>query len=189
MINKFNKAFLKATLLHKGQTRKGTSIPYIVHILDVVSNLIKNGASEDLIVAGFLHDSIEDTSYTEPLLKKEWGGKVYSLVMSNTEPENRISESDSKKVVSWKMRKKHSLEVLPSKNNDELLLFAADKLSNLNDIHADYLVSGNEVFKRFNAPKKEIKWYYSSMIPIFKKRLGKIRLYKEFLVAHKALFE
>ena len=75
MNHQINKGFKKALSLHSGQVRKGTNIPYIVHLLDVVSNLIKNGASEDLISAGFLHDCIEDTKYTEKKLLKEFRAK------------------------------------------------------------------------------------------------------------------
>lgn len=53
-----------ATKAHAGQYRKGTGIPYITHPLGVSKILIENGCPEHVIVAGILHDTIEDTPVT-----------------------------------------------------------------------------------------------------------------------------
>jgi (p)ppGpp synthase/HD superfamily hydrolase len=50
---------------HKGTFRKGTKIPYIVHPLDVASILMKNNAPEHVIIAGLLHDVVEDEDYED----------------------------------------------------------------------------------------------------------------------------
>ena len=110
--------------------------------------------------------------------------------MSNTEPDNRISLSDkSFKLESWKRRKQHSIDSLSKKTKSEMLLFAADKLANLKDILADYLVNGEKVFDRFNAPKKDVKWYYLLMIPVFKRKIGTSRMFKEFYLTYNLLFK
>ena len=49
---------------HLTQKRKGSDIPYFVHLIDVVSILMKNNATDSLIAAGFLHDVVEDSDYT-----------------------------------------------------------------------------------------------------------------------------
>lgn len=49
---------------YKCTFRKGTRIPYIVHPLDVASILMKNDATENIIITGLLHDVVEDENYT-----------------------------------------------------------------------------------------------------------------------------
>ena len=72
---------------HKEEFRKGTTIPYIVHPLDVLSILLKNGAGEDLAIAGVLHDVTEDTDYTLQDIQSRFGDKVAILVEGASEPE------------------------------------------------------------------------------------------------------
>ena len=60
----FNRAFSYAYEAHLGQTRKGKKIPYIVHPMDVASVLMKNNAPEHVVIAGILHDVIEDREKT-----------------------------------------------------------------------------------------------------------------------------
>ena len=63
--DRLSSAIRFASYAHQDEFRKGTTIPYIVHPLDVVSILMKNGASEDLVIAGVLHDVLEDTPIRE----------------------------------------------------------------------------------------------------------------------------
>ena len=72
---------------HKEEFRKGTKIPYIVHPLDVLSILLKNGAGEDLAIAGLLHDITEDTDYTLQDIRTRFGDAVAILVEGASEPE------------------------------------------------------------------------------------------------------
>src|SRR5579872_5975649 len=53
---RISRAIEFAALAHKDEFRKGTSVPYLVHLLDVLSILLKNGANENLAIAGVLHD-------------------------------------------------------------------------------------------------------------------------------------
>ena len=55
---------------HKGQKRKGNNSPYIVHILDVAKLLLSEpSATENINIAGILHDALEDTNYNSDQLK------------------------------------------------------------------------------------------------------------------------
>ncbi len=58
--NRFTEALTFATQLHANQTRKGTTIPYVAHLLGVTSIVIENGGNEDEAIAALLHDAIED---------------------------------------------------------------------------------------------------------------------------------
>ena len=64
---------------HKGQTRK-TGEPYIIHPLAVKKILEDWGMDEDTIIAGILHDTVEDTDLTLDDIKNEFGDSVAFLV-------------------------------------------------------------------------------------------------------------
>ena len=72
-------AVLLAKKAHEGQLRK-TGEPYIVHPLAVKKILEEWGMDEDTIIAGILHDTIEDTNLTLEEIKTEFGEAVAFLV-------------------------------------------------------------------------------------------------------------
>ncbi len=73
------KAIEAAKKAHEGQLRK-TGEPYIVHPLAVKKILEEWGMDEDTIIAGILHDTVEDTKLTLEDIKKEFGESVAFLV-------------------------------------------------------------------------------------------------------------
>ena len=104
-MDKIEKAMIFAYERHKIQKRKTNNCPYFVHLMDVVSILYKEGVSEDLICAGYLHDSVEDFKYTkvrEEEIRKEFGDGVANLVMAVTETDKSLS---------WLERKTRSIEL------------------------------------------------------------------------------
>ncbi|NIA02072.1 MAG: HD domain-containing protein, partial [Nitrospirae bacterium] len=58
---------------HAEQTRKGNDIPYITHPLTIALILSQAGASEDVIVAGILHDVVEDSDVELDDVLNEFG--------------------------------------------------------------------------------------------------------------------
>ncbi len=77
--DRIKRAIELATQAHDGQLRK-TGEPYIVHPLAVKKILEDWGMDEDTIIAGILHDTVEDTSLTLEDIKKEFGEPVAFLV-------------------------------------------------------------------------------------------------------------
>ena len=67
------KAIIFAAKAHKNQTRKGTDIPYITHPFAVGMILQKAKCSEEVIAAGILHDTLEDTETTFKDLTEVFG--------------------------------------------------------------------------------------------------------------------
>ena len=60
LTSRYDDAFRYAHDLHRGQTRKGTSIPYISHLMIVSAIVIEHGGNEDQAIAALLHDAAED---------------------------------------------------------------------------------------------------------------------------------
>jgi (p)ppGpp synthase/HD superfamily hydrolase len=60
LTDRFDRALLYATHVHGGQVRKGTTTPYLAHLLAVAATVLEYGGDEDLAIAALLHDSVED---------------------------------------------------------------------------------------------------------------------------------
>lgn len=152
------KAIEFATKAHTGQYRKGTKIPYIVHPLGVARTLIELGCSEEIIVAGLLHDTVEDTPVSLADIKFSFGDEVLRLVEAASEPD---------KSASWEDRKRHTIEYLKIAPADVLLVTCADKLDNIRSIREDYEKIGESLWSRFNRPKEKQAWYFQSLAEVF----------------------
>ncbi len=133
------------------QKRKGKDIPYITHPLTVGLILSQAGASEDVVVAGILHDTIEDCepygSVTRKMIAEKFGEHVAELVDSVTEKDKSLS---------WHERKEKALEEIRQFSHESLLVKSGDVLSNATELIADYKIDGDATFARFNAPKEEL---------------------------------
>jgi len=60
LTERFDRALLYATHVHGGQVRKGTSTPYVAHLLAVAATVLEYCGDEELAIAALLHDSVED---------------------------------------------------------------------------------------------------------------------------------
>jgi myo-inositol-1(or 4)-monophosphatase len=174
-MDKIEKAMVFAYEKHKTQKRKTNNCPYFVHLMDVVSILYKNDIiDEDLIVAGFLHDVVEDiehTGVTENELRKEFGERVTYLVMS-------ITERDKSKT--WLERKTESIEHLKTASKETKLLKCADKLSNIRDIYRDMEKYGEEkTFSHFKVGKDTQQIYYRGVLEQISE-ISDTQMYKEY---------
>ena len=150
-----------AARAHRDHFRKGTRIPYIAHLISVAKILIEYDCAEEIIVAGLLHDTIEDTSVTLEDIRKSFGEKVADLVEAASEPD----KSDT-----WENRKRHTIEYLKTAPMDVLLLSCADKLDNIRSIKEDYERFGESVWKRFRRAKDSQRWYYGALADVFTNR-------------------
>jgi len=157
------KAIEFAARAHSGQYRKGTKIPYIVHPLGVAKILIEYGCPEHLIVAGILHDTVEDTPVTLDEIKQSFGWHVADLVEAASEPD----KSDT-----WENRKNHTIAMVTILSDEAVVLVLADKLDNIRAIRADYERYGEDLWQRFNRPREKQKWYYEGLSIIFTDRLS-----------------
>jgi hypothetical protein len=60
LTDRFDDALAYASQLQRVQTRKGSGIPYVSHLLTVAAIALDNGADEDQAIAALLHDAVED---------------------------------------------------------------------------------------------------------------------------------
>ncbi len=151
---KLEDAIAYAMECHRGASAKGTNTPYILHPIEALQILTRMNADTNLLCAGILHDTLEDTDATLLEIYRKFGTDVAALVNAHTEDKRRC----------WYYRKLYTLTKLPEENIRVKMSAMADKLSNLRRLWADYKEIGDELWERFNAPKEMQAWYYSGLI-------------------------
>ena len=172
MSDKIFQAMEFAQSAHRGQYRKGTKLPYIIHPLGVMEILLRENAPEEVVIAGILHDTLEDTATTAEELEQNFGKRVKELVLAATEPEHDAP---------WETRKQHTIEFIKNITDEEVLLLScADKLHNLNSMIEDYARIGDELWHRFKRGKNEQKWYYEALAKAYTSHNLPHPIFKEY---------
>ena len=166
---KVNLALKVASKAHRDQVRKGTDIPYISHPVAVAMVIGKYTTNEDIIVAGILHDILEDVKpsiYSETDMRDDFGDKITDIVKDVSE--DKIAGEPEKP---WIERKKGYLAHLDNLANVEpIIVSTADKIHNLTDMLDEYERVGNRFWQRFNASKDDELWFYKTFLEIVQKK-------------------
>ena len=160
---KFEDALLYAARIHGCQHRKGTTIPYITHLLAVAAIVGENGGTETEVIAALLHDVVEDQGGA-PRLHDIWGrfgGDVAEIVRA-------CSDTDRLPKPPWRERKDAYVRHLAHVSSSARLVSAADKLHNARAILADYRERGDALWSRFNnRGQDDTLWYYRELVQAF----------------------
>ncbi len=171
--DRFTRAVDYARTLHT-ETRKGTQIPYMAHLLGVASLVMGEAGgqvpvTEDMVIAAILHDTVEDHGGKPRLddVERVFGKHVADMVegLSDT-----LAEDHDKKE-GWEERKNAYLVRLKTEPEDVLVISAADKLYNAKTILDDLKEIGPAVWERFKRGPKEQLWYFHALLEVFETRL------------------
>ncbi len=120
------KAFIFAQNAHKDQKRKSGE-PYIVHPVEVAKILINLGMEETVVIAGLLHDVLEDTNINREMIEKEFGKDVLSLVEAITKLE-KLSFYPTEAYRAQNLRK---MFIAMAKDIRVIIIKLADRLHNM----------------------------------------------------------
>lgn len=175
-----NQAIAKAGMLHEGQRRKGIPLPYLVHPFAVAAMLAFYTNDKDVIVAGLMHDTVEDTDYTFKDLEDDFGERVCQIVQEVTEIDVEAGR------LSWKPRKEEYLKRLDQASFEGLEVCCADKVHNLMSLVDSFNEHGDKFWDSFAASPSEILWFYSEVLKKIKKRLPHIMIKKYIEALEKA---
>ncbi len=160
-----NHAFAFAAKHHDRQVRKGTKLPYLTHPANVAVILTRYGRDERTVVAGVLHDVVEDCmkdGYTRQMLEQRIGEKFGADVLETVLGVTHRHLDDDGVELSTEERKEDYLARLSDANESALWVCAADKVHNSNSILSDLrrTEDPDSVWSRFKAGKAgTIKWY------------------------------
>lgn len=127
-----------AETMHKGQIRKGNKKPYVVHPKAVYS-ILKSFNIKDkvILIAAWLHDTIEDTQATYNTIKNQFNKEVAELVKQL---------SSDKKGIEALGKEEYLLKKMLKMDNNALTLKLADRLHNVSDIMS--MPNGQKVYNQ-----------------------------------------
>lgn len=173
LTERFTHAIAYARRAHATQVRKGSSIPYLYHLLGVASLVIEFGGDEDQAIAGLLHDVIEDGGEAHrALVRAAFGDGVARIVEDCTdgsaEGKARYVDADARRS-DWVRRKLTYLAHLQRADARTLLVSGCDKLHNARAVVQDLEnpTVGVAVFERFTGGRDGTLGYYEALSRIF----------------------
>jgi len=163
LTSRFDQACAYAARLHANQTRKGTNIPYLAHLLAVASLVLEDGGDEDEAVAALLHDAVEDQGGQATLeeIRRRFGEHVAGIVAGCT-------DADTMPKPPWKERKERYIAHIRQASSEVRRVSIADKLHNARSILRDYRALGEGFWERFSAGKDDQLWYYRELVKAFR---------------------
>lgn len=163
LTSKFDAALHYATLIHAGQTRKGTEIPYVSHLLGVTSIALEHGATENEAIGALLHDAGEDAGGVGRIedIRQRFGDAVADIVEGCTDAVVIPKPP-------WRQRKEAYIAHVRHASASVRLVSAADKLHNARAILRDYRQLGDSLWSRFNGGKDGTLWYYRALTAAFR---------------------
>lgn len=163
--DRINHAFAFAAKHHDRQVRKGTRLPYLTHPANVALILTRYGRDEDTVVAGILHDVVEDCvrdGWTREMLEEriaaKFGPPVLEAVLAVTK---RKFDDDGVELSREDIRGDY-LERLASASETARWVCAADKVHNAGSILADLrrTIDPESVWGRFGGGREAtLQWY------------------------------
>ena len=164
---RYEAALVMATQLHASQKRKGTSIPYVSHLLAVSSLVLEHGGSEDQAIAALLHDAVEDQGGLPTLdkIRDHFGDVVAEIV-------DHCTDAYEEPNPEWRIRKEEYIASIAEKPLFAALVSCARKLHNARAILNDLRTLGDELWERFTGGKEGTLWYYQSLATAFNDALN-----------------
>ena len=165
---RYLEALTYAARLHADQVQTGTTVPYVSHLLGVSALVIEALGDEDQAIAALLHDAVEDCGGAPRLVEIEemFGPRVARIVLACSDS----VVSDPAEKAPWRERKENYIRHLQDVSSDVILVSCADKLHNARSIWTDVQRDGVEYMEKFNGPRSDIAWYYTSLLSAFELR-------------------
>ena len=176
-LNRYNHAISFAVERHSSQKRKGTPWPYVVHLYEVAALLQESGCNEETVMAGILHDTVEDTDTTLIEIEKLFGKNIATMV-------DVLSEN---KQLPYRERKLVQAQRIREATFETKMVKCADCLSNIKSIYFDMKRDKN-IWSRFNSGKEDIKEHYKKTIESITE-LNKLNIYQSLKQYYKKVFE
>jgi GTP pyrophosphokinase len=164
LTERFERALIQATRLHRDQKRKGSGVPYVSHLLAVCGLTLDYGGGEDEAIAALLHDAIEDQggAAARDEIYREFGRHVTEIVEGCT-------DTDEVPKPPWRGRKEAYIRHVAEAPASVRLVSACDKIHNARSLVMDYRVCGEALWSRFTGGREGTLWYYRAMVNALRK--------------------
>lgn len=165
LTDRFGAALSFAERAHRAQTRKGSAIPYVAHLLAVASLVLEHGGDEDEAIAALLHDVVEDQGGPAAAaeVRARFGDRVAQIVLECT-------DADVVPKPPWRARKEAFLASIATTSDEAVLVTAADKLHNAISVLEDHRAIGDGLWTRFAGGREGTLWYYRAVADALARR-------------------
>lgn len=152
---RLDRAIVTAARLHADQKRKDGETPYIAHLVAVAFMLAVHTDDEDIIIAGLMHDALEDVEgYEKEDLARDFGERVAGIVEGVThDPLHRVSYDMKGKV--WEIRRQLAVEKLQAAPVESVMVKVADVTHNIRTMMEGYKRHGADYLQVFKEPLAE----------------------------------
>lgn len=173
------KAYLFAKEKHSGQTRNYSGFEYFIHPKGVARKIQDLTRDEDMIVAGLLHDVVEDCGVSLDTIKEMFGERVSNLVFEVTTQPYDKENIEKKDMMLAKML---------GMSNDALTIKLCDRLDNVQYMDKDcktidqkqfvkrYFEETQFIIRELSKLKKDKKKIHNSLIRMIDAQLEYIRI-------------
>ncbi|OVE82545.1 hypothetical protein BVY03_00725 [bacterium K02(2017)] len=157
---RLRKGLAFAAELHRHQDRKGTKIPYLVHLAAVAGIVALLGGNENQILGALFHDSAEDAGGLETInkIKNLFNDDVARIALGCS---HNLEEQD------FYTKKKAYIASLRDKEEDIILVSLADKIQNGASILFNLKSSGEAIWDQFSAGRQGYLWYLNQLKDTF----------------------
>lgn len=170
LTHRLQEAINEAARLHRDQIRKDSlKTPYISHLVGVMILLSSATHDEDILIAGLMHDTLEDVpGYTPETLEKTFGARVKDIVLGVTEEFKMRGE----KAPSWKKEKVLYIENLKGASDESVMVSLADKIQNLRSLIEMIIAAEGGKLSHFGSDHSDRIWFHEEILEIGVERLG-----------------
>ncbi len=172
--NRYDQALTLAASAHRHQMRKGSDTPYIAHPVHVSIILIRHGFSEDVAIAGLLHDVVEDQDLSLAEIRAGFGPAVAEMVAALTEEKEEAGQKRP-----WEIRKQEALAHAQTASTKAVAVKAADTLHNTRTLTRQIEEQGAATWQNYARGPEQSLWYVRSVAAIAAQRLGEHPLAQE----------
>jgi predicted enzyme related to lactoylglutathione lyase len=169
----YEEALRLAATAHRSQPRKGSDLPYLTHPVHVSTILLRHGYPSEVVVAGLLHDVVEDQDVPLAEIEERFGSRIARIV--NAMSERKVEGNGPGcpgHARPWHARKQEAVRQIHRADPEAAAVKAADTLHNARSILLDLEQHGPAVWRRFNKGSEETLDYYRQVVAAVRAKLG-----------------
>ncbi len=152
-------ALVFARQRHKGQIGINGTTPYINHCIEVARLINKYGYSENAVIAGLVHDTINKSDATLEDIENVFGEDVSNVV------EPLVESSDP--TLTWQQKKLQYIQNITNAPEEVVVVSVADNLQVASEIFQIWARIGDSVFLTLNTSKENYKWFFRSLSEMY----------------------
>jgi (p)ppGpp synthase/HD superfamily hydrolase len=153
------RAYTFARDAHHDQRRESDAAPFIVHPLEVAALLHNTGHAEPLIVAGILHDTVEDTTTTVPDIRGCFGAEIAEIVAAMTEDPT---------IEDFQERKASLRQQIATFGSGATAVYAADKVAKVRELRSRAARGENVLDSDNRVGQAKLEHYLASLVMLEK---------------------